>query len=152
MLIMMLDCVSGPSAAASCATDHPGPSPYAFVGTVIETKQDGYVATVITDAGDRVTVLGAADTGWFAARSSVDRQYVLGARYEFHPTNSADPYQDNICTATRKLAGPDLPPAGEPSGSVNPVVWGAIGGVGASALLIVGSVIMLRRRRRRAVP
>ena len=93
-------------AAASCATA-PGPSPYAFVGTVVASSQGDRVVQVVTDGGATVTVRGT--TGGSAnAFSSVDRRYALGGRYEFHPLNDESPYSDNSCTATRQLSGPSL--------------------------------------------
>ncbi len=68
-----------------------------------------------TDEGRGVTVLGTIDDSWFVeSSSSVDRRYALGGRYEFHPTNASDPYRDNACTATHKIAGPGPQPP-EPS-------------------------------------
>jgi hypothetical protein len=97
-------------AYAWCATEAEA-SPYAFVGTVIETRKQDRIATVITDSGRQVTVVGALDSSWFSTSvSSVDRRYVLGGRYEFHPTNAESPYRDDSCTATRQLAGPRLRP------------------------------------------
>ena len=102
--------VVAPAAYGSCG----GPaarSPHAFVGTVVDTSEEDRIATVITDRGRRVTVLGTEDTSRFSESfSSVDRRYALGGRYEFHPTNAASPYRDNACTATRRLAGPGLQP------------------------------------------
>jgi hypothetical protein len=104
----------GPAANASCA-GLPAESSHSFVGTVIDTSEEDRIATVITDGGRRVTVQGTQDTSWFSeSLSSIDRRYALGGRYEFHPTNARDPYRDNACTATHKLAGPRLPPL-EPS-------------------------------------
>ena len=45
-------------AYASCVTDSPEASPYAFIGTVIGTEKKDRKAMVITDSGKRVTVLG----------------------------------------------------------------------------------------------
>jgi hypothetical protein len=107
------------AANASCAGP-PAESPHAFVGTVIETRGEDRIATVITDEGRRVTVLGTTDDSWFVeSSSSVDRRYALGGRYEFHPTNASDPYRDNACTATHKIAGPGPQPL-EPSREILP--------------------------------
>lgn len=101
-----LSMLGAPPAAASCATD-PGPSPYAFVGTVIATSNGDRVVQVVTDDGATVTVRGT--TGRSAnSFTSVDRRYALGGKYEFHPLNDASPYSDNSCTATRQLSGPQL--------------------------------------------
>jgi hypothetical protein len=86
-------------------------SPYAFIGTVISTEKDDRIATVITDSGRQVKVLGTSDTSWFSKSfSSGDRRYALAGSYEFHPITPESPYQDNICTATRQLGGPRLRP------------------------------------------
>jgi hypothetical protein len=156
--LMITPLVSGsPTASASCVTDDPPASPYAFVGTVIDTREDNRIATVITDAGDRVTVMGTQATSWFSESfSSVDRRYALGGRYEFHPTNASDPYLDNICTATRKLAGPRLPPREQPKGFLPdwlPVDEQA-GPIGYAAFFVpvllggLGLAVALRRIRR----
>jgi hypothetical protein len=101
---------NAPAAYASCGTEGMV-SPYAFIGTVINTEKEDRVATVITDSGRQVKVLGTQDTSWFATSfSSVDRRYALAGRYEFHPVNAESPYRDNRCTATHQLAGPRLRP------------------------------------------
>jgi hypothetical protein len=106
-----------PPAYASCAVP-PERSPHAFVGTVVQTEEEGRVATVVTDDGREVTVRGTRDTSWWSdSVSSVDRSYVLGGRYEFHPRNAASPYRDDLCTATRQLAGPP------PSAVQSPESW-----------------------------
>jgi len=95
--------VSAAPAAASCAVPA-SPSPYAFTGTVVETRDDGREALVRTESGREVTVLGSAEPG---SITSVDRQFAVGARYEFHPLNDSSPYRDNACTATKRLSGPE---------------------------------------------
>jgi hypothetical protein len=108
--VLIIGAVGGAtSASASCATEAMA-SPYAFIGTVISTEKKDHVATVITDNGQRVTVLGTEGGDWFSGFSSADRRYALGGRYEFHPINAGSPYRDNTCTATRQLAGPGLRP------------------------------------------
>ncbi len=110
---------AAPAASASCGGP-PTESPHAFVGTVIDTREEDRIATVVRDEGRRVTVLGTSDDSWFAeSSSSVDRRYALGGRYEFHPTNAADPYRDNACTATHKIAGPEPQPL-EPTREILP--------------------------------
>jgi hypothetical protein len=109
-----------PGAYASCATDAER-SPYASVGTVIDTEKHDRIATVITDTGRQVKVVGALDSSWFSRSfSPVDRRYALGGRYEFHPINADSPYQDNSCTATEQLAGPRLRPLQAPPDSLPP--------------------------------
>ena len=48
---------NAPAAYASCRTEGMV-SPYAFIGTVISTAKEDRVATVITDSGRQVKVLG----------------------------------------------------------------------------------------------
>ena len=153
---------AAPVANASCAGP-PAESPHAFVGTVIDTREEDRIATAITDEGRRVTVLGTSDDSWFVeSSSSVDRRYALGGRYEFHPTNASGPYRDNACTATHKSAGPEpqplepgremLPgwlPVDEEAGPVGYVLF--FGPVVAAALGLALLARFARRRRHRAV-
>lgn len=97
------------AASASCAVP-PKPSPEAFIGTVVETDLDGLQATVETADGSTVTVVGTPSPRP-GSITSVDRSYEVGATYEFHPLNGADPYQDNACTATHQLHGDQIPAA-----------------------------------------
>jgi hypothetical protein len=103
-------------ACVSCATAG-RVSPYALIGTVISTEKKDHIATLITDHGQRVTVLGT-EGGFPKSFRSHDRRYALGGRYEFHPLNSESPYRDNICTATYQLAGPQLGPLPPPNDSM----------------------------------
>jgi len=141
-------------AVASCAAP-PMDSPYAFVGTVVEVKKDGRVATVVIDTGDTVVVHGSPELGDHTA-TSVDRRFALGGRYEFHPINATSPYQDNACTATRQLAGPTptpvepardrLPgwlPVDEQDG---PIGYAALAAMGLVPLTMIVALIMLARR------
>jgi hypothetical protein len=106
---LLLTGLIAPGAYAWCAQAEP--SPYAFVGTVIDTKKQDRIATVITDSGRQVKVVGTPDGSWFSRSfTSVDRRYALGGRYEFHPINADSPYRDDRCTATHQLAGPRLRP------------------------------------------
>jgi hypothetical protein len=87
-------------ASASCAGT-PVASLYAFTGAVAATEREGRVAHVTTDAGRQVIVRGTpSDSG----ATSVDRAYIVEARYEFHPLNDSSPFEDNACTATRQLS------------------------------------------------
>jgi hypothetical protein len=65
-------------------------------------RDKDHVATVITDSGQRVTVLGT-EGGFPESFRSTDRRYALGGRCEFHPLDGESPYRDNICTATQQL-------------------------------------------------
>ena len=87
-------------ASASCAMPA-RESAYRFTGTVIATDDSGGTATVHTDDGLEVTVVGRE--GGQGVISSVDRTYERGRRYEFHPLNAQSPYRDNACTATKEI-------------------------------------------------
>lgn len=87
-------------AFASCATPPPV-SPSVFSGTVLSTELGDRIAQVRTDDGDIVEVRGTPSDG--GAITTVDRTYVVGTRYEFHPLNATSPYEDNICTATHVI-------------------------------------------------
>lgn len=100
-------------ANASCAAS-PAPSPHRFTGVVIATRSHDRIATVRTDAGATVEVRGTMTTVDNAA-SSVDRTYEPGARYEFHPSNDASPFQDSICSVTHLIARGVTPVAQVPS-------------------------------------
>jgi hypothetical protein len=113
VLLFAAAVASGPPPYASCATEAMV-SPYAFVGTVISTERKDHIATVITDSGQRVTVLGT-EGGFPESFRSTDRRYALGGLYEFHPLNGESPYRDEICTATQQLAGPRLRPLPPPN-------------------------------------
>jgi hypothetical protein len=126
-------------AAASCVFPA-RTSAYAFVGTVTDTSNDGRVAAVRTDAGNVVTVVGTPDLG--SGATSVDRKYVVGTRYEFHPINDKSPYQDNACTATHEVEGGPAP--GGPGGSGGGWRWLAV----ASLALVAAAAIMVGIRRR----
>ena len=159
-LVAAASLAAAPAANASCA-GQPVDSPHVFVGTVIDTREEDRIATVITDEGRRVTVLGTDDTSWFAeSSSSIDRRYAVGGRYEFHPTNAADPYRDHACTATRKIAGPKLPrleprneflpgwvPVDEQAGPVGYVLL--FGPVAASAIRLAVLARFAWRRERK---
>lgn len=113
LVLGCLAVVIAPSAYASCA-EQPLPSPHRFIGTVVAVEDDGSLATVRADGGPVVTVIGGPGSPGSNVSSSVDRRYVVGGRYEFHPFNNENPYRDNACTATRRLHGPP-PERVEPS-------------------------------------
>lgn len=106
VLVLVLSTAVGPAASASCA-GAPAPSPYAFVGTVTGLENSGRVARVTTGDGRNVTVVGSPGSGDVC--TSVDRTYLLGSTYEFHPYDSSDPYSDHACSATRELTQPPAP-------------------------------------------
>lgn len=161
-LCVVLTFLGGGPAAASCASS-PEDSPYAFTGTVVAVQKAGRVATVVLDDGSKVDVQGSPELGDNVA-TSVDRRYALGGRYEFHPYNDRSPFQDNACSATRQISGPE--PAARAYGSGDRLpAWLPIderqGPVGY-ALLAVPVVLLIaavsiatsrsRRRRRRLPP
>lgn len=125
----------GATAASASCGPRPAPSPDAFVGTVVETELDGRQATVETADGDTVTVVGTPNPRP-STFTTVDRTFEVGATYEFHPVNSADPYEDNACTRTHQLRGDAIPAElrDEPNEAPSPVApdSGAAGPSGAS--------------------
>jgi hypothetical protein len=137
------------TAAASCNAGRQV-SPDAFTGTVLSVELEGRVAHVRTDDGRTVVVRGT-DSDSPNAFTSVDRTYSAGARYEFHPINATEPYQDNACTATREIAAPTgtaggaAPPATDPTRAASGSVLG--GAVVAAAAFAAVSVAWLVRRR-----
>jgi hypothetical protein len=139
---------AGP-AAASCALPR-ATSAYTFTGTVLSVELQGRVAHVKTDDGRTVIVRGTDATAHNEV-TSVDRTYRAGVRYEFHPVNATDPYQDNACTATREISSPTraagaAPSASDPGGgSRGSLVGGAV--LAVAAATAVGSVLWLLRRR-----
>jgi hypothetical protein len=137
---------AGP-AAASCALP-PAASPYAFTGTVTAVDDGGRVATVQTESGRVVTVLGTPEVS--SAATSVDRFYVVGARYRFHPLNGDSPYRDNACTATTRLDADASPPAGTPGAGASPrpgpAVWWPVAAAGAGVAAVLIPLVIRRRR------
>lgn len=148
-----------PSAAeASCAMP-PVESPHAFTGTVLEVEQDGRVATVELDDGREVVVNGSPEAG--STVTSVDRRFEPGARYVFHPLNATSPYEDNACTATRRLAGTGTSTgsgSGSGSGSddrilawlpvdgqAGPSGYAAVAAVAVAAVVALGLLVTLAR-------
>ena len=142
-------------ARASCAGS-PADSPNAFTGTVLEVEKDGRVAHVVLDSGRRVVVHGSPELGGRTA-TSVDRHFVAGARYEFHPFNDSSPFQDNACTATRQLAGPTPEPV-EPNEDrlpgwlpvdeqAGPAGYAMVGGGLLLLATLVGLIRLAARRR-----
>lgn len=146
--------ITAPAAYASCAGP-PDPSQHAFVGRVVDAESHSRVATVRTTVGETVRVVGTP----FPAEdsmTSVDRTYVVGATYEFHPVNGTEPYEDNACTATERLHGADIPAFSPHDGGggdveTQPESGSDIAAAGAiSGLAVVGAggaALMLRRRR-----
>src|SRR5215831_13239064 len=112
LLLGVVALVVSPAPAFASCVYPPRTSANAFVGMVTDTSHGGRVATVRTDAGAVVTVIGTPDLG--SGATSVDRAYVVGTRYEFHPINNGSPYQDNACTATHEVASGPGPEARRP--------------------------------------
>lgn len=132
--------LAGPSPAtwASCGPTPPA-SPVVFTGTVLWTQRDGRVAHVRTDTGQRVTVIGTPSSDGV---TTVDRTYEVGARYEFHPLNATDPFQDNSCTRTHLIA-PASSPTPCPAGKKRTVAR-AVSSPGSRTACPVGSVSVSR--------
>jgi hypothetical protein len=135
----------------------PRESPYRFTGTVTGVDNAGRRASVRTDDGRTVTVVGSDAAGPNAA-TSVDRAFQLDGRYEFHPLNAASPYRDNACTATHLIGGAGvhrdgrvLPRAGE--GGQRPVWWRLGGAAVVVVMLAAAGAWLVRRwlRRRRPI-
>jgi len=123
------------------------------------------VAEVVTDDGTTVTVEGTEYTSWWSnSRSSVDRRYALGGRYEFHPLNEKSTYSDNSCTATRQLSGPSLSVISAQAGEGVLPTWlpvdeqaGPLGYLIFFGPIAVGAIVLIamlrgRVRRRRTAP
>lgn len=158
-VVLLLMCVSVAPAwsdtpvRTSCAA-LPPVSTHPFAGTVESTSRNGRVAEVRTDDGRGVEVRGtdAVDSPGAIGATSVDRTFVAGTRYEFHPLNSTSPFSDNACTATRPLAplrmAAENPAGSDPSESperfLGPL---AVGGL----VLMIGSAavaaVAIRRMR-----
>ena len=144
---------AAPAAYASCAGS-PEPSLHAFVGRVIATASHDRMATVQTDDGETVQVVGTP----FSAEnsiSSVDRTYVVGATYEFHPVTGTEPFEDNACTATRQVDAVSDSALNDGRTGANVVVQPetgdnfAVQGIcGAAAAVAGGAGLWLRRRWR----
>lgn len=150
--------IAAPAAYASCL-GAPEPSRHAFVGRVVDAESDSRVATVRTTVGETVRVVGTPSPAE-NSMTSVDRTYVVGAAYEFHPLNRTEPYEDNACTATKRLHGADIPafsPHDDGSGAVvalpesgnDNAAAGALTGVAVAG---AGGAALLLRRRRGPVP
>jgi hypothetical protein len=139
-------------AAASCALP-PKESSHRFTGLVLATDDDGRTATVRTQDGRVVTVIGAE--GGPGAVTSVDRTYRASVRYDFHPLNDVSPYRDNACTATREL-GPTGVAHRDTGGAFpgwlpdGPVGWLGLGAV-LVALFALGAAVLRHGVRRRAL-
>jgi hypothetical protein len=141
-LVLLVGLLLGTGPAAAACPESPSPSPYAFTGVVTKVRNDGRVATVRTDNGRTVQVIGG-ETGANQS-SSVDRRYAVGGRYEFHPRNATSPYLDDSCSATRQLSGPAYDRSMNshtPSGT--PLV---IGGLVIVALIAVPTLVRRFRR------
>lgn len=122
--VAILGPVTAPASAASCgvstataspgATPTPSPapsvtptrSPYSFQGSVVALGNGGLDATVVRKDGVVVEVHGG--TGRLGAIGPDGRVFVVGAVYQFEPLNSASPYEDSICTATKVIWSPTV--------------------------------------------
>lgn len=150
--------VGSPPAYGSCSMETLR-SVHAFTGTVVSLTAQDRVATEMTDAANRVKVIGAAGDWKSGVITSVDRTYEVGVRYEFHPLNAASPYRDNSCTATHQLTGASSPTSTPPShpspgaggrwppaaaevGGVEPIEEVGLGSPTAAALTLGGAVLL----------
>ena len=144
---------AAPAAYASCAGS-PEPSLHAFVGRVIATASHDRMATVHTDDGGTVQVVGTP----FPVEnsfSSGDRTYVVGVTYEFHPVTGTEPFEDNACTATRQVDAVPASALNDGRTGANVVAqsetsddFAAQGVWGAAAAFAGGAGLWLRRRWR----
>jgi hypothetical protein len=147
---------SAPNAFASCVTP-PATSPTVFTATVLSTDRDGRIARVRTDDGRTIEVRGTPASDGY---TSVDRTYMDGTRYEFHPINTTEPFEDNACTATHAVAplpattSPTAPSAVPPASAAGPpsthaTAWMITGGGVLAAIAAVVALLGIRLRRRR---
>jgi hypothetical protein len=148
-----------PTAAQASCAESPEPSPHRFVGTVVQVEASGRLAHVVRDDGSRVEVHGSTELDDGTA-TSVDRHFAVGGRYEFHPINASNPFQDNACTTTRQLSGPPLQPGAPDDGdgapswlpidpAAVPAGYAALAGGGVAVLvLLAGAGVMIVRRFR----
>lgn len=164
-----------PTLAAVCAPGEPKTRPAAqaskkqevvFVGVVESTANLGRTAVVNIERSikgnvplRKVTVRGAAtDDATYV--TSGDRAYEVGARYEFYPRSSKEPYIDDGCSVTSKETSPGkFTPGGEEPGSSGPIqgsadpssdqgslVPGSLA-IGAAASAIASATVLRRRKR-----
>ncbi len=98
---------STPSPApSSTPAQSPSRSRYSFQGSVVALGNGGLDATVVRKDGVVVEVHGG--TGRLGATGPDDRIFVVGAVYQFEPLNSASPYEDSLCTATKVIWSPTV--------------------------------------------
>jgi hypothetical protein len=126
-------------AEASCV-GNPQPSPYRFTGVVLGTELAQRIAYVATDDGRSVMVRGTESTA-DDAFTTVDRTYVTGHRYVFHPVNSTSPYDDNICTATLDLGPAPSQPEAVPTTAETELADGSDAALAPRAWLLTGAVV-----------
>ena len=159
-LTVLLALMGAAPAHASCARATPPGSPARFTGVVLGTELAQRVAYVHTDDGRNVVVRGTDSTA-ADAFTTIDRTYLTGHRYDFHPVNDTSPFEDNICTATLDLGpAPTSDPVssqaaealvGDAPESDGPSGW-ALGAAAGAGLLMTGVVLVRRRREAGGVP
>jgi hypothetical protein len=146
---------TAPAAHASCIAN-PSPSPYRFLGVVVRTELGQRVAYVRTGDGRDVVVRGTTATAENSF-TTVDRTYLTGHTYMFHPSTAASPYQDSGCSLTADLgtaptettlAGPrsEAELVGDDP-ATSPVALWSLGALLGALLLVVGIVLVRRSRR-----
>jgi hypothetical protein len=145
-------------AYAQCISN-PRASPYQFTGVVVRTELGQRIAYVTTEDGRDVVVRGTEATQE-NGHTTVERTYLTGHTYLFHPSNGSSPYQDSICSLTTDLgpaptstttpvAAPELELVGDDNG-LSPVALWSLGAVLGVVLLVTGVVLV--RRSRAAAP
>lgn len=152
-LVAGLALLGASPANASCARATPPGSPHRFTGVVLGTELAQRIAYVHTDDGRNVVVRGTVSTD-ADAFTTIDRTYLTGHRYVFHPVNGSSPYEDNICTATLDLgsAPTEQPTAGTTPAETeladgdagSPRTWLVLGAVAGVGVLVAG-VVLVRR-------
>lgn len=145
LLLLLASSLGAAPAAASCALP-PRESPDAFTGTVVSTSKEGRWAEVALPDGSVVEVRGGPRDGF----TSVDRTFARGARYEFHPLSSSPPFEDNACTATRRVGGVEARGGASGGGLGDVPLWSSV----VSALVgfaAVATLVVRRARESRAL-
>lgn len=171
LLVGLGSLLAPPTASASCIPPVPGESPLdsadaVFVGTVTGIANNARWATVHVEevwAGPdqpvEVVVRGGPDGN---TATSVDRTYIVGARYVFGVTIVNGELQDNACSGTTPAEAIDLeamrpadvrPPIGADTGSTEDGGGLDFGGLVAPVVLVavvggilLGTVLVARRR------
>jgi len=94
-------------------------APVAFVGTVIATDSRDRRALVGVESVWRgpdlpATVIVQGSVLSAGAASADDRQFAVGQRYLFVPSNTTSPFIDHVCTSTQRYTSTFAPAAARP--------------------------------------